>query len=158
MITLAELDRALVKVRGFHKKSMFCPKRSLAAYRLSKMSRNYRGKTIEIAVYEKFRKKGNRVVYLGGNCSFDMLVNGKRVEVKSALAKVKIINGVEKYTYDFKHICPNNFHKLILVFVSPSGISIRTMDSRTVAKYTGSKYDHKSLRVSKKILGKVFVA
>lgn len=158
MLTLKSLDKVLVEVRGFHKKNHFCPKKNLLCYRLAKMSRNYRGGVVERMIRDYYKSVGKAVFYFGGNSPFDMIVNGHRVEVKSSLAKVKMVRGVPQYTYRFGHIRPSNFNKLVLVFISPEGITARIMDSRTVVKYTGHKNKHKDLFVSKKIFGKVLVA
>jgi hypothetical protein len=154
MFTTKSLDKALGEVRGFHNKSIFSAKKSLVAYRLSRMSRNYRGGVVERMVRDYYKKSGKNVAYFGGSVSFDMMVNGKRIEVKSALAR-PCANG---YSYNFQHICPANFHKLVLVFISPEGVTSRIMDSRTVAKYLGSKNKHKGLYVKKKIFGKLLAA
>jgi len=154
MFTTKSLDKALNEVRGFHTTSIFSPKKSLVAYRLSKMSRNYRGGVVERMIRDYYKSQGKKVVYFGGSVSFDMMVDGKKIEVKSALARPS----KDGYVYKFQHICPANFHKLVLVFISPEGITSRVMDSRTAAKYTGSKYSHKGLYVGKKIFGRVLAA
>ncbi len=158
MFTIKHLDKVLGEVRGFHNKSIFSPKKNILSYRLSRMSSQYRGGVIERMIRDYYKKSGKKVSYVGGSASFDMMVNGRRVEVKSALARMSITNGTVKYAYNFQHICPNNFHKLVMVFVSPEGLTTRVMDSRTVAKYLGTKKRHKNLYVSKKILGKVLAA
>jgi len=154
MFTTKNLDDALDEVRGFHESTIFCPEKSLIAYRLSKMSRNYRGAVVERMIRDYYVDHGKDVDYYGGSNSFDMMVDGKKVEVKSALA-TKSNTG---YAYRFQHICPAHFHKLVLVFISPEGITSRVMDTRTAAKYTGSKYSHKGLYVGKRILGRVLAA
>ena len=158
MFTTKNLDRVLAEMRNHNKKSPFCPKKHLVAYRLSRMSRNYRGVAIERMVRDYYKKIGKTVFHVGGNSSYDMIVNGHKIEVKSALAKMTVVGGVVKYSYKFGHIRPANFSKLVLVFISPEGISARVMNSNTVAKYTGSKNKHKDLFVGKKILGKVLAA
>ena len=158
MFTIKSLDKALGEIRNINKKSPFCPKKHLVAYRLSKMSRNYRGGVVERMVRDYYKKMGKAVFHIGGNSSYDMLVNGHKIEVKSALAKVNIVGGVIKYTYKFGHIRPANFSKLVLVFISPEGITARVINSNTAAKYTGSKNKHKDLYVGKKIFGKVLAA
>lgn len=158
MFTTEHLDKVLGEVRGYHKESIFCPKKNLLAYRLSKMSSQYRGGAIERLVRDYYIGSGKDVTYIGGSNSYDMIVNGRKIEVKSSLAKMSIVGGVVKYNYKFQHICPNNFHKLVMVFVSPEGLTARVMDSRTVAKYLGTKYFHKNLHVGKKIFGKVLAA
>ena len=158
MFTTEHLDRVLGEVRGYHKESIFCPKKNLLAYRLSKMSSQYRGGVVERLIRDYYIGSGKDVNYIGGSKPYDMVVNGRKIEVKSALARMVIVGGRVKYTYKFKHICPNNFHKLVMVFISPEGLTSRIMDTRTVAKYTGSKYYHKDLHVGKKIFGKVLAA
>lgn len=158
MFNTKHLDKVLGEIRNLNKKNYFCPKKNLLAYRLSKMSRNYRGVTMERMIRDYYISKRFNVKYMGGTNPFDMLVNGKKIEVKSALASVKIVRGKKKYTYKFQHICTKNFHKLVLVFISPEGISTRTMDSRTVSKYLTGKKKHKELYVGQRIFGKVLVA
>ena len=158
MFTTEHLDKVLGEVSGYHNKSIFCPKKNLLAYRLSKMSSQYRGGAVERIIRDFYIESGHRVTYVGGSKSYDMIVDGRKIEVKSALAKMSVVGGVVKYKYNFKHICPNNFHKLVMVFISPEGLTVRVMDTRTVAKYTGTKYHHRDLHVGKKIFGKVLVA
>jgi len=109
-------------------------------------------------VRDYYKSIGKNVVHYGGNASFDMMVDNRKIEVKSALARPQRSKGKVAYSYHFQHICPNNFHTLIMIFVSPEGIEVRSMDSRTVAKYLGAKKKHKSLRMSKKIFGKRLAA
>lgn len=159
MFTIKHLDKVLGEVKGFHNKSIFSPKKSKLAHRLSKMNSQYRGGTIERMIRDYYISKKYNVKYFGGRNSFDMIVNGKKIEVKSALAQEKIVyGGVRKYTYQFKHICPKNFHKLIMVFIAPEGITVRVMDSRTVAKYMSSSRKHNDLYVDRRVFGKVLVA
>jgi hypothetical protein len=156
MFTIKHLDKILGEVRGFHKKSPFCPRKNLLTYRLSKMNSQYRGIVTERMVRDYYKSIGKKVRYFGGSQSFDMSVNGRRIEVKSAIGRPNANN--TNYTYHFQHICANNFDKLVLVFISPEKIHMRIMDSNTVAKYVGAKKKHKSLYVRKKILGKVLAA
>jgi hypothetical protein len=158
MFTTKHLNRALSEVSGYHKQSIFSARKNLLTYRLSKMNSQYRGGVLERMVRDYYKSIGKNVVHYGGSSSFDMMVDGRRIEVKSALARPNYSKGKIRYSYNFQHICPNNFHKLIMIFVSPEGIDIRSMDSRTVAKYLGAKKKHKSLRMSKKIFGKRLAA
>lgn len=160
MITLKTLDRALQAIRDSENKGLFHPRKSLVAYRLSRMSSQYRGRVIERMIRDYYISKKKNVWYYGGTHPFDMRVNGKRIEVKSALAR-KESKKSKDYSYNFQHIKPHNFDKLIMVFISPEGISTRVVDSRTVAKHMGSRKKHKSVRVGKrsnKRMGKVLVA
>jgi len=156
MFNIKHLDKILAEVRNYNKKSPFCPRKNLLTYRLSKMSSQYRGIVTERMVRDYYRSVGKKVRYFGGSQSFDMSVNGRRVEVKSAIGRRN--SDKTNYTYHFQHICPNNFDKLVLVFISPEKIYTRVMDSNTVAKYVGAKKKHKSLYIRKKILGRVLAA
>ena len=160
MITLKTLNRALKAVRDTENKGLFSPNKSMVAYRLSRMSSQYRGRVIERMIRDYFISKKKNVWYFGGSHPFDMRVNGKRIEVKSALARKENKNS-KKYSYNFQHIKPHNFDKLIMVFISPEGIQTRVVDSRTVAKHLGCYKKHKSVYVGKrndKRIGKVMVA
>lgn len=154
MFTIKHLDKVLGEIKSFHRKSIFCYTKNRLSYKLSKMNSQCRGGAVERMIRDYYRSLGKKVFYFGGSASFDMIVDGYRIEVKSALARM---DG-NKYCYKFQHICPGNFYKLILVFISPEGLSVRSLDSRTVAKYLGSKYSHKNLYVGKKIVGKVLAA
>jgi hypothetical protein len=158
MFTTKHLDMVLNEVRGAKKNSPFSPKKSLLAYRLSKMSRNYRGTTIEMMLRDYFVRKGYVVKHIGRSNRYDLYVNGKKIEVKSALARQKTVKGEIKYEYRFAHVCPSKFEKLIMVYISPEGLEMRTMDSRTAAKKLGVKAKHKALYAGYKKLGKVLVA
>jgi hypothetical protein len=160
MITLKTLDRALKAIRDSENKGLFSPRKSMVAYRLSRMSSQYRGRVVERMIRDYFISKKKTVWYYGGSHPFDMRVNGKRIEVKSALAR-KENKKSKDYSYNFQHIKPHNFDKLIMVFVSPEGIQTRVVDSRTVAKHLGCCKKHKSVYVGKrnpKRIGKTMVA
>lgn len=158
MFTTKHLNRALGEIKNYNKKSIFSPRKNLLCYRLSKMSSQYRGSVLERMVRDYYKNIGKNVEYYGGSSSFDMMVDGRRIEVKSSLAQPQFSKGKISYSYHFQHIRPDNFHKLIMIFVSPEGLTIRSMDSRTVAKHLGAKKKHKSLRMSKKIFGKRLAA
>ena len=158
MFTTKHLDKVLGEVRGAKKNSPFSPKKNLLAYRLSKMSRNYRGTTIEMMLRDYFLKKGSVVKHIGRSNRYDLYVDGKKIEVKSALARQKVVKGKVKHEYRFAHVCPAKFQKLVLVYVSPEGLEMRTMDTRTAAKKLGVKHRHKQLYTGYKKLGKLLAA
>ena len=158
MFTTKHLDKILTEVRGAKKNSPFSPKKNMLAYRLSKMSRNYRGTTIEMMLRDYFVRKGCVVKHIGHSNRYDLYVDGKKIEVKSALARQKVVKGKIKHEYKFAHVCPAKFQKLVLVYVSPEGLEMRTMDSRTAAKRLGVKNRHKGLYSGYKKLGKLLAA
>ena len=100
MFTTKNLDDALDEVRGFHESTIFCPEKSLIAYRLSKMSRNYRGAVVERMIRDYYVDHGKDVDYYGGSNSFDMMVDGKKVEVKSALATKSNTGYAYRFAYE----------------------------------------------------------
>lgn len=158
MFNNKHLNMILGEIGGFRKKSAFSPKKSLVAYRLSKMNSQYRGMVVEKMIRDFYICRGKRVKYCGGNRSFDMIVDSLKVEVKSAMAVPNMTKSGIQYSYHFQHIRPKNFHKLVLVFINPEGLNIRVMNSNTVSKYLKTKTKHKSLYVRKKIMGKVLAA
>jgi hypothetical protein len=158
MFTMQDLDAVMPEVRGTRKKNVFHPSKNPLTYRLSKMGSQERGSATELLVRERLRSMGKKIVYFGGKHSFDMLADNQKIEVKSSLAVPKIVRGRKVYHYQFRHICPSKFHKLVMVFVSPEKMEVRIMDSRTVAKYLGGKDRYRDLCVTKKILGKVLAA
>lgn len=160
MFTIQNLNRVLSAIRDSENRGLFSPKKNMLSYRLSRMSSQYRGRVIERMIRDYYISKKKSVWYYGGAHPFDMRVNGKRIEVKSALARKENKNS-KNYSYHFQHIKPHNFDKLIMVFISPEGIKVKVADSRTVAKHMGSRKQHKSIYVGKrntKTLGKVFAA
>lgn len=158
MFTMQDLDEVMGEVKGTRKNNLFHPNKNPLTYKLSQMGSQERGSATELLVRQRLRKMGKKVVYFGGKHSFDMLADNQKIEVKSSLAVPKIVRGRQVYHYQFRHICPSKFHKLVMVFVSPETIDVRIMDSRTVVKYTRHKHEYKDLCVTKKIFGKVLAA
>lgn len=134
--TSKQFDRIMTKIGGKRSRSIFSYKKHEIAYKLSVMKNNReRGHAIEHIVWEMLIRQGKRVRYFGGPHHFDMLVNGSRVEVKSSLANIKTIKGKKYYRYAFQNIKTKNFDKLILVFVSPEGLSVRQMSCAVAKKH-----------------------
>lgn len=141
MFTTKHLDKVLIEVRGMNRKSVYSAKKNMLAYRLSKMSSQYRGSVLERMIRDLLIAKNKKVRYIGGSHPFDLLVGNERVEIKSSLAAVSTIGGKIRYSYQFQNIKTKNFDKLIMIFVSPEGLQIRQMTRDMVRKYLkGSKY------------------
>ena len=158
MFTTNHLDNVLGEIKGYNTERIFSKKKNILAYRLSTMNSQYRGNAAEKMIRDYYINAGYSVKYISGNNPYDMLVNGRKVEVKSALATRKVIQGVEQYRYCFKHICPNNFHKLVMVFISPNDVVARVMNTETVVKYLGTKYTHKDLHLGHNTFGRLLSA
>ena len=150
MFTESDLCDVVREIRGLRYVSPFSKKKNAVSYRLSRMNSQCRGNAIEKLVRNYFVKNNLNVKYIGGSNTFDMRVNGLRVEVKSSLCKISIVGGKVHYSYNFKHIKPKNFDKLVMVYISPTNIEARIVDSRTVAKYLNNKNKHKSFFISQK--------
>lgn len=149
MITMdrAGFERAMFEVEGVKKRRepcKFSPRKHYLAYRLAKMNRNQRGYAIERMVRHHFEKQGKSVIPFGKNHTFDLMVDGFRVEVKSALAVMK--NG--KMHFQFGHICLDHFSKIVLVAIAPNGIKVKIMSRTKIAKLLqGSRTKYKILHV-----------
>lgn len=135
VFTTKHLDKVLCEVRGLNQKSMYSHRKNMLAYRLSKMSSQYRGSILERMVRDLFISKKKTVRYIGGSHPFDMMIGRERVEVKSSLATVSVVNGKIRYSFKFQNIKTDNFDKLIMIFVSPEGLEIRQMSRAVVRKH-----------------------
>ena len=136
MWNVKHLDKILAEIGTRKSKSIFSPSKSLWAYRLSKIGDNrQRGNVVERFVRDIFISQNKNVRYIGGSHPFDMFVNKQRIEVKSSLASASVVGGRVRYSYQFQNIKTKNFDKLVLVFISPEGLTIRVMERNTVEKY-----------------------
>lgn len=136
LCTDERLDEIMTEVGRNDSLSIFSYEKDSEAYKLSMMENNRkRGHVVERIVMDVLIAHNRRVRYFGGRHPFDMLVNGSRVEVKSSMARVRVINGRKYYKYAFQNVKTKNFDKLILVFIAPEGLSIRQMTCATVEKY-----------------------
>lgn len=154
-MTNKHLNRILKQIGDKKQRNMFGPSRNLVCYRLSKLSRNRRGKAAETYVKDILTKKGHAVKHIGNSNRYDLYADKQKIEVKSALAIPQKVRGRIEYTYKFGHVCPAKFDKLVMVYISPNGLELRTMDSRTAAKRLGTRHKHKSLYAGYKKIGKV---
>lgn len=116
------------------RKRLFNKKRSSKMRALSVLEKWQRAFVIERIVGEEASKAGNEVVHFGGVSSFDILINGKRVEVKSALCRGPNMNfsdsknaGYQQYTW--AGIKPERFDYLVLVAVTPNGLRYKIVSS-----------------------------
>ncbi len=132
MFTLKHMNKVLGEIKGLGNKSVFSLKKNRLCYSLSKLNNQHRGAIIEKMVRDRLIMQGMRVKYIGGTNSFDMLVNGQRVEIKSSLARSVCCNG--KYFYSFQNIKTKNFDKIILVYISPNGLKMKTFSKKAITK------------------------
>ena len=138
------------EVGRYRSSTIFSHDKDEIAYGLSIIKNNReRGHAAECIVRDFLISRNKRVHHFGGRHPFDMLVNGSRTEIKSALASVRIMNGKKYYTYQFRNIKTNNFDKLILVFISPEGIHIREMTCDTAKQYLANAKSYTGGRILK---------
>lgn len=131
MFTLKHMNKVLGEIKGLGNKSVFSIKKNKLSYSLSRLNNQHRGIIIEKMIRDQLIVQGKRVKHIGGSNRFDMLVNGQRVEIKSALARSLSKN---KYYYQFQNIKTKHFDKIILVYVSPNGLRTKTFTKKTMAK------------------------
>lgn len=141
MFTIKHLNNVLSEIKGLKRQSVFSNSKNALAYRLSQMNNQQRGSAIEKIIRDILIKNGKKVQYIGGTHPFDMRVNGKRVEIKSAMPRVIKTKKGQTLYYQFQNIKTKNFDKIILVFVTPKGLVTKTV-SRTVMvnKLKNNKY------------------
>jgi hypothetical protein len=129
MFTMKHLKKVLPEIKGYDRKSLYSMRKNTMCCILSQMPSRHRGTAIESIVRDELITMGFRVDHLGGSHSFDMRVDGYRVEVKSSLAHSKISLRTKKvsYHYNFQNIKTSCFDYLVLVFVQPKGLLIRML-------------------------------
>jgi hypothetical protein len=98
------------------------------------MNSQHRGAIIEKMIRDRFIMQGKRVKYIGGSNSFDMLVDGERVEIKSSLPQVIPTKKGHTLFYRFQNIKTKYFDKIVLVYVSPNGLRVKTFTKKTMMK------------------------
>lgn len=134
MFTVDDINRVLPEIKGLRSRSLYSKSKNAASYKLSRMKTQHRANVLELLVRDRFVNMGCRVKHIGNSHEFDMLVDGKRIEVKSSLATCSVTGGVVSYAYKFRNVKTHCFDKLVLIFVSPENIEIRQMDVSTVRK------------------------
>jgi len=131
MFTFTLRDFRRVKNDYMNQKRIYYPSRNLLCYELFKLQPTDRGNYIERMVYNQLVTRGYNVEYFGGGHPYDMLVNGKRIEVKSSIAQYNTKN---TYKYRFQNIKTSLFDKIILVFITPYEIITQQMSSEKMAE------------------------
>jgi len=134
MFTVNHMNRVLCEIKGLGSKSVFSIRKSRLTYRLSCMNSQHRGAIIEKMIRDRFIMQGKRVRYIGGSNSFDMLVDGERVEIKSSLPMVIPTKKGHTLFYRFQNIKTKYFDKIVLVYVSPNGLRVKTFTKKTMMK------------------------
>jgi hypothetical protein len=152
MFTMKHLKKVLPEIKGYQRKSVYSIRKSMLCCTLSEMPSRHRGTAIESIIRDHLITMGFRVDHLGGTHSFDMRVDGHRVEVKSSLAHSKISLKTRKvsYYYNFQNIKTNCFDYLILVFVQPKGLLIRMLtqeQAEYATRFSITGREGKSLRL-----------
>jgi hypothetical protein len=116
------------------RKKLFNKQRSSKMRELAILAKHQRAFAVERIVGNCATKSGNQVVHYGGVASFDIEINGKRVEVKSALCAGPNKNfsrgkNVKNQRYTWHGIKPGNFDYIVLVAVTPNGLRYTLVDS-----------------------------
>lgn len=116
------------------RKKLFNSNRSAQMRSLSILNRNQRGFLVERIVGEHATVAGSDVVYYGGQSSFDILINDKKVEVKSALCrgpnlKFTTNKNLATQEYRWSGIKPECFDYLVLVAATPNGLRYQMLSS-----------------------------
>ena len=147
MTTLTLRDFRRAKNDCMNQKRIYYPSRSLLCYGLFKLQPTDRGNVIERMIYNQLVTRGYDAEHFGGGHPYDMLANGKRIEVKSSIAQYNTKN---TYKYRFQNIKTSLFDKIILVFVTPYEIIIQQMSSEKMAEklmYTKNNNNGKTFSV-----------
>ena len=102
-------------------KRAYGPQRDKLAWKLSELTSQARGRSVEKAVVRELERRGfTGVEHIGGRHPFDIATDQGKVEVKSAL-----INCNTQFL--FQRVEPKSFDLLVLVAIHPDWIEIKTM-------------------------------
>jgi hypothetical protein len=146
-INQSSFDLAVLEMNSVKKaKPKFSPKKHYLAWRLSRMKGNPRGNAVERMIRHYFEQKGRAVQVFGKNFTFDLLVNGKRVEIKSALATF----AGNKLYYRFQHVGLDCFDTIVLVGIAPHGINVKIVSKKRLERdfFPRSFEEYKVLAIS----------
>ena len=134
MLTLKDLNFATKFLQKHYALPYYSAQKNKLAYKLSVMNRGERGDKIEAMVLGLCIRCGYNVYKLGGTTNkYDIWVNDEKFEIKSSLA-VRHTNkkGEEYYSYTFAGIKPDCFDRLVLAYVKPNGVELRTLTKSAV--------------------------
>lgn len=134
MFTIKHWTKVLGEIKGLKKKSVFSRNQNELTYELSQMNNQHRGSAVEKIIRDVLIENGKKVEYIGGTHPFDMKVNGKRVEIKSAMPRVINTKTGRKMYYQFQNIKTKNFDRIVLVFVTPKGLVTKTFSRKVMVK------------------------
>jgi hypothetical protein len=139
IITLEDIQR---HDEEGNKQTLYCPKKSEASFRLSKMSSLKRGTQLERVIAEKIEHHtGYESNALRGNQAWDITVNlddnPVRIEVKSALHHPHCVT-----SYQMQNIKPKNFDYIFFVLVTPEDIIVKWASVKDVKKACKNKNRH----------------
>ena len=134
MFTLQELDEATDFLEKSYSLPHYSSEQNDVCYRLSRMNSVSRSEQLEVLVMKRFERNGHNVYRMGGTKKkYDVWVNDERIEVKSSLAtKCTPRKGQTYYTYSFSGIKPECFHRLVLAYITPTGIKLHILTRRAV--------------------------
>lgn len=134
MITLKDLDCAEKILQKGYALDYYSPKKNKLAYKLCGMNPVERSDKLEAIIFSLLKKKGYNVYRMGGlKKRYDLWANDERIEVKSSLAERCVTRkGDEYYTYTFPGVKPECFDRLVLVYVTPTGVELSILTKRAV--------------------------
>lgn len=126
------------------------------------IQRRHLGDDVELEVMNFLIDKGKRVEHLEGNSPYDLLVNGKKIDVKSASLSYDKWNKKNSYVFQLQDRwnrteskdLQNKVDYFYLVFLSIENRPIYILDSKDVeAKQTLRIYEHLKTKYPIKLLG-----
>ena len=136
IITLEDIQR---HDEEGNKQTLYCPKKSEASFKLSKMTSLKRGTQLERVIAEKIEHHtGYESNALRGNQAWDITVNlddnPVRVEVKSAL-----YHSQAPTSYQMQNIKPKNFDYIFFVLVTPEDVIVKWTSVKDMKKVCKSR-------------------
>jgi len=124
------------------KKTLYCPKKNEASFKLSKMGSRKRGEQLERVIAEKIEHHtGYEANALRGNQAWDITVNlddkPVRIEVKSALHTPNWAT-----SYSMQNIKPKNFDYIFMVLITPEDVIVKWASVKDIKKACKGRKRH----------------
>ena len=124
------------------KKTLYCPKKNEASFKLSKMGSQKRSEQLERVIAEKIEHHtGYEANALRGNQAWDITVNlddkPVRIEVKSALHTPNWAT-----SYSMQNIKPKNFDYIFMVLVTPEDVIVKWASVKDIKKACKGRKRH----------------
>jgi len=135
MFTMQDFHKIKSGIKSMGQEEHFSPKLSPIAYAISRLNSTAIGECGEKLMARYLRRKKYHVRRIGNRQSIDILLDGKlRCEVKTGTMQLNN-TGNRTAKYVLRHVKPELFDILFMVFITPKGIVVKWTEQKYAMKY-----------------------